>query len=61
MREGLKSNSWHAKIEMRPKNLLKNKKLKGIRDTQKKPINPKLNPDSSNNKSCKTTESSISQ
>ena len=31
MREGLKSNSWHAKIEMRPKNLLKNKKLKGIR------------------------------
>ena len=23
MREGLKSNSWHAKIEMRPKNLLK--------------------------------------
>ena len=31
MREGLKSNSWHAKKEMRPKNLLKNKKLKGIR------------------------------
>ena len=31
MREGLKSNSWHAEIEMRPKNLLKNKKLKGIR------------------------------
>ena len=33
IREGLKSNSWHAKIEMKPKNLLKNKKLKGIRDT----------------------------
>ena len=44
---------------MRSRNRVKERNINERYMRKKKPINPKLNPDSSNSKSCKTTKSSI--